>query len=328
MKSFLKCYGWHLLLFVNIYFIFFFVMEIAQMYDKANWAGNQSVEALSNVSIQFKVETEEAFDFSFLSEEKQEFILLQRLSDNIPLYRVVFNSRFIKYENDKIYDKEDYETNQAVLICGNRAEEIIDVNHFVYNNREYQKTGVLKNDGTLASEYGVFLVDDFSSYNKDSELILEGYNKRSIKKIFEQITEWSEKQGYTIKILDKKEAQINDLFDVSEKGIELVLLSILILCSSIVIIMYFWESQYDETRNVYFLMGIKNVELKIWMDYTKVFAMDYICILITFQNYSWITKGCVLLILYVIMTSILSEYLILKKKGIEIDEKNMERNYF
>ncbi len=303
-------------------------MEIAQIYDKANHAGAQSVNALSDVSIQFIVEADDTFDFSFLEEEKQEFALLQRLSDDMPLFRVICTNNFFRDENGRTFDKEDFNGNQPVLICGNKAEEIVDVDPLIYNGTEYRKIGVVQNDGTIATEYGVFIAGNGIEYYPGEELILEGANKKSVKQVFSQITAWAEKQGYTMKILDKIESQVNDIYNVSENGLKIMLLSILTLCSSIVIIIYFWLGQYDEIRKVYFLTGMRNVDLKIYMDYTKVFVLAYICIILTSKGSSWMIKGYVFLFLYTIMTAVLTGYLILRRKGVNIDEEDMEGNCF
>ena len=78
MKSILRRYGFHVLMFLCIYFIAFFVIEIAQMYERTQHVGSQSVDALSNTSIQFALNPESGWDFSFLDDVKHDYALLQR----------------------------------------------------------------------------------------------------------------------------------------------------------------------------------------------------------------------------------------------------------
>lgn len=329
MKGLFKCYKWHLLLFINIYFISFFVMEIAQMYDKVNRAGIQFVDALSDTSIQFIVEAEDAFDFSFLKAEDREFALLQRVSHDMPIYRVLSMNRFFRKEDGKFFEKKDFEGKQPAMICGSRAQEIVEVDPFIYNGTEYHKTGEIQEDcGFFAAQYGVFVIEDGVGSFQEAELLLEGNDGNDVQQIFNQIIDWADEHDFTVKVLDRKESRVNDIYNVSESGAKIVLLSILLLCSSIIIIMYFWLGQYDETRRVYFLLGMKNVERKIGMDYTKIFVLAYACTLFSSKNVSWGMKGYVFVILYAVMGAVLTGYLILGKKGVDADGKDREGNRF
>lgn len=299
------------------------------MYARASQAGIQSVDALSDVSVQFMVETYDTCDFSFLREETSEFALLKRLTDSMPIYRVVYANGFFNLADGRNFDREDFEKNQAVFICGNRAEEITDVNPFVYSDKEYIRIGTLFNENTIATNYGIFIAGGSAVEGLGkTELILEGCHKRCVERVFSEIADWAEKQGYTVRTLDRKESRLNDIYHVSEKGLSIVLLCILFLCSSIILIIYFWLGQYDEMREVYFLIGMRNVEAKIFADYMKIFVISCFCTIFTVRSGSWAIKGAVLLTLYIIMTVILVECLVLKRKGIHVDEKNMEGNCF
>lgn len=326
MKFIIKRYGWHILLLLNIYCIAVFSAEIFQMYHTINRTGGQTVDGLSNKSIQFMIDTYEILDFTFLEEENTEFVLMQRLSDNMPVYKVIYTNNYFRVEEGRGFNKEGFERSQPLLVCGNKAEEIMEVNPFVYRNEEYYKIGTLCNNNTIATEYGVFLAEDsFGDCTENKEYILEGFDKRSIEQIFSEIEIWAEKQGYTIKILYKAESHVNDIYNVSDISLSIVILSLLFLSSSIVLIVYFWLCQYKELEKVYFLTGMRNLKLKICIDYTKLLILGYIGSLLTAGDHSLTIRGTVFLILYFSMMLVLALCFVIRRKETE-NEKNMGRN--
>lgn len=328
MKTFLKCYGWHMLLFLNVYLISLFAIEIFRMYDKADQTGMQSVDTLSSVSVQFVVEADGVLDFSFLEEEKSDYALMRRISNDIPVYSVICTDGYFRVKEGRTFNSEDFEENQAVMICGSQAEEIVDVDPFIYRGREYHKVGTVESDGSLAAQYGVFVAGgNRSEEYQGAELILEGRSGNGVEKVFSRIKAWAEQQGYEVKELDKKESRINDVYNVSDKGLKIVLLSILALCSSIVMIIYFWLGQYDETRKVYFLMGMRNVEAQIGADYVRLFIAAYICAMITLRSTMWRINASVFLALSIVMTAVLAGCLVLRRRGADTDEKGLDGSF-
>lgn len=281
MKSILRRYGFHVLMFLCIYFIAFFVIEIAQMYDKTQHVGSQSVDALSNTSIQFALDPESGWDFSFLDDVKQDYALLQRKVDGVPVYRLVSTRNFFQDETGQYYSNSDFEKLRNSFICGEKAGDIFHIKPFVYNNSAYENVGVIKGNSTIAFDYGIYLVGEMESDLPDNELILEGSNQRGINIVFQKICDWAEEKGYTIRVLDRQGAQVNDIFDVSQRSLSILTLTILLLCSGMVITTFFWTKQYDEMREVFFLLGMRNSGWKICRDFVLIFAAVCLCISIS-----------------------------------------------
>ena len=104
--------------------------------------------------------------------------------------------------------------------------------------------------------------------------------------VFEKICDWAEEKGYSVRVLDRQGAQVNDIFDVSQRSMSILTLTILLLCSGMVITTFFWTKQYDEMRQVFFLLGMRNSGWKICRDFVLIFAAVCLCISISCRGKS------------------------------------------
>lgn len=327
MKLYFKRHGWNILLFFNIFLISLFSLEIFQMYSEADQIANQSIDGLSDKSIQFVIDTYDAVDFSFLEEEDIEFVLMQHMSDNMPVYRVIYSNHFFNIEEGRDFIRSDFINKQNVFICGSKAEEIFEVAPFVHNEEVFEKIGVLGDRNNTTEEYGIFTTEgNINEYPCYGEFILEGIERASIEQIFLDIKINMGRDGYSIIRLDKKESKISDLYDLDGVGLKILLLTMFFLGGSMLFIVYFWIGQYDEVKKVYYLLGLKKLEFRICMNYFFVFIIGFgIAMLINpipLEN-----KGVyTFMILCINMLLILGICLTLKRKG-EWNEKNIRGNY-
>ena len=296
------------------------------MYSEADQIANQSIDGLSDISIQFVIDTYDAVDFSFLEEEDREFVLMQYLSDNMPVYRVIYSNHFFNVEEGRDFIRSDFKNKQHVFICGSKAEEIFEVEPFVQNEKVFHKIGVLDGKNNINETYGVFVTGgSIKEYPGYGEFVLKGIDRASTEQIFSDIKINMERNGYSIIRLDKKESKISDLYDLDGVGLKILLLTMFFLGGSMLFIVYFWIGQYDEVKKVYYLLGLKKLEFRICMNYFLVFNIGFgIAMLITpipLEN-----KGVyTFMILCINMLLILGICLALKRKG-EWNEKNIRRN--
>ncbi|HKM33860.1 MAG TPA: hypothetical protein VJY54_03855 [Lachnospiraceae bacterium] len=156
MESFIKRYGWNILLLLNIFMISLFSIEVFEIYYNANKISDQTVDALSNISIQFMIDTDSMIDFSFL-ETETEFAILQRVSDSMPIFQVLFSDNYFMMEEGRNFQKEDFTGEDSIYICGNSASSIMETEPFIYQEQEFREIGIINDANTLASIYGVFL---------------------------------------------------------------------------------------------------------------------------------------------------------------------------
>ncbi|MDE5801406.1 MAG: hypothetical protein K2I22_00625 [Lachnospiraceae bacterium] len=276
MRSFIRRYGWNILLFFHIFFISVFSLRIVQLYYGTKQLEIQTVDGLSGYAVSFVVKTNDILDFTFLKEENTEFALMQRLSNRMPVYEVISANHYFEMEEGRAFGEEDFEEGHHTFICGSSAEDILQTDPLEYGGKEYIKIGILADCNTWGSRYEFFLAGD-SRYccQGSGELILETVNSKEAEKLFSRIAEKMEEDGYTIVRLDKKESMIKDIYDMNGIGLKIVVLSMIFLSGSIILFIYFWTGQYEEEQKVYFLLGKRGLYRKICLHFMALLVVGY-----------------------------------------------------
>ena len=328
MKTFLRRYGYHALLFLCLLSIVLVAADIAQMYEKTQHVGTQSVDALSDVAIQFKMQPENGLDFCFLDDSNQEYALLQRKEDGVPIFRLVSTNHFYKNQLGRFYANGDFTELQNSYVCGEKAGDIFQISPFVYHNSAYENVGVIKGDGSIALDYGIYMVGTIENDVTQNEFILEGNHKKDVDIVFQEICDWAKKEGVTVNILDRKATGMNDIYNVEEKSRSVLSITILLLCSSMVIITFFWTKQYDQMRDAFYLLGMKNAEIKICFDSIKIFTPVCIGAMIFCRRITWNILGYILGLVFVFMMVNILLCLCLNKVRRHRCENNRERTDF
>ncbi|HKM33861.1 MAG TPA: hypothetical protein VJY54_03860 [Lachnospiraceae bacterium] len=164
------------------------------------------------------------------------------------------------------------------------------------------------------------------SYQEENEFILEGLSFKNVEKIFLHIDKESQKEGYSVIRLDKKESQLKDIYDVKNTALQIVTLSMLFLSSSLLLIICFWMSQYDESRLVYYLLGMKGLDPKISVYFILILLFGYAGAFICSEVESISMGIFIFTILFIFNMSAFLGCIVYKRKGAE-NEKSMDRNF-
>lgn len=326
MKEKCKRYGWDIILFCNLFLIALFILKIINKYESMYQTANESADTINNISIHFIIDTYSMIDFTFLEDEEIPFALLQKKSESLPAYKVIYSNDYFEVKEGRNFTDSDFRENKHVGLVGNRAEEVMEIDPFKINDQEYTIVGKQSEKNSLESKYAVFYTDgtiDKSVVN--SECILVGLKEKDIEKVYKTIENKMKSMGYEIKRLDINSTKFKDVYNINQNSLSIGILVSILSLSTILLISYFWLGQFDEFHAVYYLFGVKNLISKIYLRFITILFFSYAFAFLIQKTIFLVTGIGTFLILCIIMPSILLGGIVYKKKG-DWNEENSGRN--
>ncbi len=326
MNALWKRYSWNLILICNVFLITLFFLKITTKLENIYVLANQSTTATSDTAIHFIIDTYEQINFSFLKEEKKSFALLEKGSDVLPLFKVVYANNYFNIESGTDFTPEAFFARKPVALRGSKATEIFEVEPFKVNYRTYDMLGVLLNEKTFASQYAAYYTNgNADRYIRVSEFILEGFSKREMERIYAVIEREIKSQKYPITPIDIKATKLGNYYDINEMSLNINLLILLVNFSTILLLIYFWLEQYGELYHVYFVFGLKNFIRKIYFNFIFLITTGVGLAILVERNQSVLSWGVIYFLLLIFMTIVLFGSLIKKKNG-DWNEKSLWGN--
>lgn len=238
----------------------------------------QSTEMTDKHSAHFYLQDEyEKMDFSFLEDiDMEQFILLQEVYQNAPVYKVVYEKQYFKMSNGEGFFREDFVNDMKKAICGIKTNEIIEIQPFEYAKREYKISGVLEDNGLFLIQYGLFFADGTLAGNYNIyKYILDGRNEKEIIQILGLIEKEAEKQGFSIKHINESRMNIKSALSMEDKLQTFILLFLILNISTIILLVNLWIRQYKEEYIVYQIFGIPHFILKIIRNFTILYLLGF-----------------------------------------------------
>lgn len=328
MKAILKRYKWDIILFGSIYLVSMFTLYIVNRYERIHQTLNQSSDTLNDISIHFIIDDYQIVDFSFLKDEESSFALLQRKSEALPVFSVIYARDYFDVSEGRTFTDGDFSDNNLYMLCGSNAEEIIQVDPFVFYGVEYSLIGKLSDKNTFESKYAIFLTNgDIKECSGITEFILVGFSQKKLEQVYTHITEKLEDRDTIVKRIEIKSTKVGDVFNVTDVGLKVGSLVLLFDCVTILLMVYFWLDQFEEMYLVYYLFGIKGFWRRILKKFFIILFLGYILAFLWKRTDYWLTAIYLFEIMGVLVFAILIGEILYKKKG-DWNEKNFGRNPF
>lgn len=269
MKRFLYVNYKNIALCLCFAFVFIGMTGIFDLFIKTENVENQTTEGFGTNKIEFVFDTENTIDFSFLDRLKKEsFAIVLRQSNYEPVYELVYSNNFFMTEENGYFSLDNLPNDDVFYICGERAGELFSLNPFAFHDVKYTEAGVytLSQGNSLGLEYMIFLCKKDAKFTGRKNYILIGDTK-SIDKVFEAVCKYDE----NIKIYKKdfRETKVGDRERIGDVSLAIICICLLFIALSLVLIIYWWNLQFDEYMKASELLGLRDC----FKEVTKSFSI-------------------------------------------------------
>jgi len=256
-------------------FVFTGMTGIFDLFIKNENVENQTTEGFGTDKIEFVFDTEDKIDFSFLDKLKKEsFAIVLRQSNYEPIYALVYTNNFFKTDEENCFSLDNLPDDENYYICGEKAGDLFSLNPFIFHDVKFSEAGMYTSSkaNSIGLEYMIFLCKKNAEYIGKMNFILIG-DKKSIDKVFEAICEYDE----NIKIYKKdfRETRVGDRERIGNEGLATVCICLMFVTLSLILIIYWWNLQFDEYRKACELLGMKKCFKEIFKSFVIALSIGF-----------------------------------------------------
>lgn len=236
----------------------FIILECHIFYD-VNIKTNMSISGQNQYSLFFRVDSDRAWDFSFLQNEKSHFALLRKVSDASYIYNIEYSHLFFENSSGEYMDEElQSYCNGNYFIYGEKTNSIIDISNFIYGGCKYKALEKISNQNSLSQIYGIFLLTPQSEYYGENTFIIEANDSETTYKIINLIKSNLSEAGCDVIVLDIDDSTIGSEKYLQAKEINyigVILISFMVGIVCLVMQQYVWLGQYNQEIITYKILG-------------------------------------------------------------------------
>lgn len=303
---------------LNIFLVIILATSSLFIYSTTNsifdfYKLNNNVDGLiSTNAIHCKITGNPNVDLSkFIKSEDAENINIFIESDTKALkaYEVILlnNPPFDELNGD-IFSEQNYFSGDKTAIIGSEVHKLTDVENLIVNGEKYSVIGEF-NNLTIKSQNHIVLFCNGKANSVTTEkiIILDG-TKKNINNAFVSLKSIINHQGLSIEKIEVEKISLTKLISQSDSIFAIVIFAGILLFLVYLLLIVFWVHSKEQYIGVCNIIGMSNIKLKLFFQFTKLYLISYIISTFVSVNiYNSISYTFpVLLIIFIISMTIIS----------------------
>ena len=317
MKSLFYIFQKDLILIVCLFTFSYFLLNICHLFKQVESINAQTTEGFNNSTIEFRINSNNLSDFSFLDTDNS-YAIVTKINDYTPIYRLIASNNLFFLKNGKtLFSYNMLDTSKPVYIRGAKADEICDLDPLIIADKTIPEWDIIQGSDVINVDYMIFICDKSYVAAANTTFLLMG-DKDSIDSTYKQLTD---RFGDKIIRLDIGYTSIQDVQSIDNNSfLEYFFVFLLVLCGFILLI-YWWTLKYKETFFVGMLIGKSKLELLAVRDYLAIFTLSFFLAYLFNHKAAFISA----LITYALVIG-LSTFVLIIIVALKPGELNYEKN--
>ncbi len=317
MKSLFYIFQKDLILIVCLFTFSCFLLNICHLFKQVESINAQTTEGFNNSTIEFRINSNDLSDFSFLDTDNS-YAIVTRINDYTPIYRLIASNNLFFLKNGKtLFSYNMFDKSEPVYIRGAKADEICDLDPLIIADKTIPEWDIIQGSDVINVDYMIFICDKSYVASVNTTFLLMG-DKDSIDSAYKQLTD---RFGDKIIRQDIDYTSIQDVQSIDNNSfLEYFFVFLLVLCGFILLI-YWWTLKYKETFSVGMLIGKSKLELLAVRDYLAIFTLSFFLAYLFNHKAAFISA----LITYALVIG-LSTFVLIIIVALKPGELNYEKN--